>query len=414
MKLGDWISLLCVIAAGYILWIIKPLLLLSFAAVVTALVLNSLTKRVQALRVPRRFAIPIAIFLFTVMATLFILVIIPPFVQQFTKLLERLVSFSYRLPDLIARLQASLPDRVRLPEIDEFLAWLTAPDSAVLDVFRNFFTFFNASFQLLLNSSIQILLQTLFVAVLAIMILTNPGAYLNSLLLLFPAFYRDRAREIFGECEIALGNWLGGIIISSIFIFVCSFVGLLMLGVEFAFAHALLAGILNFIPNIGPTISMVFPVVVALLSEDPWKAVAVIGLYIVLQQVESYAVTPTVMAHQVSLLPAFTLIAQIFFATVFGFLGLLLALPLTVVAKTWIQELLIKDVLNHWQLSTRRPFQTALSGASALSQTKPLSNNKSNDKKVDPKAKAEPSKLPAPRLDSQITPSKEESPSSPT
>ncbi len=362
MKLGDWISLLCVIAAGYILWQIKPLLLLSFAAVVIALALNSLTRKVQAFKIPRRFAIPTAIFLFTIVATLFVLVIIPPFVQQFTKLLELLVSFSTRLPGLIAELQSNLPERIRLPEIDEFLAWLTAPDSAVLDVFRNFFSFFNASFQLLINSSIQILIQTLFVAVLAVMMLSNPNAYLNSVLLLFPSFYRDRAREIFEECEVALENWLGGIIISSIFIFGFSFIGLVALGIEFAFAHALLAGILNFIPNIGPTLSMIFPVVVALLSEDPWKAVAVIGLYIVLQQLESYAVTPTVMAHQVSLLPAFTLIAQIFFATVFGFLGLLLALPLTVVTKTWIQELLIKDVLNNWKLSPQRRLRP-ISGA---------------------------------------------------
>ncbi|MEO1792950.1 MAG: AI-2E family transporter, partial [Cyanobacteria bacterium J06629_19] len=282
---------------------------------------------------------------------LFILGIVPPFVDQFTKLLDLLVSFSQRLPSLLLELQANLPERIRLPELDEFLAWLTSPDSAVLDVFGNFFSFF--------NSSLRIVIQTLFVAVLALMMLTNPSAYLNGILLLFPSFYRQRAREIFGKCEVALGNWLGGIIISSIFIFGFSFIGLLILGVDLAFAHALLAGVLNFIPNLGPTLSMVFPVVVALLSDEPWKAIAVVILYIILQQIESYAVTPTVMAHQVSLLPAFTLIAQIFFASVFGFLGLLLALPLTVVAKTWIQELLIKDVLNNWHLSAQGTLQPA-------------------------------------------------------
>ncbi|MDJ0528462.1 MAG: AI-2E family transporter, partial [Microcystis sp. M53600_WE12] len=58
--------------------------------------------------------------------------------------------------------------------------------------------------------------------------------------------------------------------------------------------------------------------------------------------------TPTVMAKQVSLLPAITLIAQIFFAQMFGILGLLLALPLTVVVKTWLDELLFKDILDQW------------------------------------------------------------------
>jgi AI-2E family transporter len=57
------------------------------------------------------------------------------------------------------------------------------------------------------------------------------------------------------------------------------------------------------------------------------------------------------MAQQVSLLPAITLIAQVFFTTFFGFLGLLLALPLTVVAKVWINAVLIEDILDRWKFT---------------------------------------------------------------
>ncbi|MEL6352794.1 MAG: AI-2E family transporter [Cyanobacteria bacterium J06627_28] len=373
MKLGDWISLLCLAAASYILWQIKDLLLLSFAAVVIALALNSLTRRIQAFKISRPFAIPIALLIAGIVATLFILGIVPPFIDQFSKLITLVIGFFQDLPKLAMQLQTALPERIRLPELNEFLAWLTSPDSPVLEVFGNFFSVFNSSLKVF-NSSLRVVIQILFVTILSLMILANPNAYLNGILLLFPSFYRQRAREIFRQCEVALGNWLAGILISSIFIFGFSFIGLLILGVDLAFAHALLAGILNFIPNLGPTLSMVFPVIVALLSEDPWKAVAVIGLYIVLQQIESYAVTPTVMAHQVSLLPAFTLIAQIFFASLFGFLGLLLALPLTVVAKTWIQELLIKDILNNWDSTARKrlqPVTLALPAGSVSTQPQP-------------------------------------------
>jgi len=352
MKLGDWVSLLCFIAAAYILWHIRALLLLVFAAVVIAIALNSLTRQIRRLNIPRKLAIPLAIALSIIVGFLFILGIVPPFIEQFRLLIDLLVRFSQTLPSRLMQLQANLPERIRLPEVGEFINWLTSPDSAVLDVFGNFFSFF--------NSSLQILLQTLFVVILAIMMLASPSAYIEGILLLFPSFYRQRAREIFDKCELALGNWLGGIIISSLFVFTFSFVGLVALGVDLAFAHALLAGVLNFIPNLGPTLSMVFPLVVTLLSDEPWKAIAVIGLYVIIQQVESYWVTPTIMAHQVSLLPAFTLIAQIFFATTFGFLGLLLALPLTVVTKTWLQELLIKDVLNHWKLAPIKKRGVAL------------------------------------------------------
>ncbi len=367
MKLGDWISLLCLIAAGYILWQIKPLLLLSFAAVVIAIALNSLTQKVKTtLKISRRAAIPLTLAIVAIVALIFTLGIVPPFIEQFRLLAQLLVRFSQTLPDRILDIQANLPERIRLPEFNEFIDWLTAPDSAAIDVFGNFFSIF--------NSSLQILLQTLFVAVLSLMILANPEAYLRVVLLIFPAFYRQRAKEIFDQCELVLGHWLAGIFISSVFVFIISFIGLLMLKIDLAFAHALLAGILNFIPNLGPTLSMVFPVVIALISNDPWKVVAVVGLYIIIQQIESYWLTPTIMAHQVSLLPAFTLIAQIFFASVFGFLGLLLALPLTVVVKTWIHEVLIIDLLNNWQLapSVLKPRTPSVSASSP--QSNPLRN----------------------------------------
>jgi predicted PurR-regulated permease PerM len=121
-----------------------------------------------------------------------------------------------------------------------------------------------------------------------------------------------------------------------------------------ALAHAILAGLLNFIPNIGPTLSVVLPMAIALI-DAPWKAVAVLILYIVIQQIESYWLTPTIMAKQVSLLPAITLTSQIVFASFFGALGLLMALPLTVVAKTWIEEVLVKDVLDKWHYRQPQP-----------------------------------------------------------
>ena len=83
--------------------------------------------------------------------------------------------------------------------------------------------------------------------------------------------------------------------------------------------------------------------------DAPWKALAVLILYILIQQTESNILTPLVMKQQVSLLPAITLLAQATFAVFFGFIGLFLALPLAVVAQVWIEEVLIKDILSSWQ-----------------------------------------------------------------
>ena len=124
-----------------------------------------------------------------------------------------------------------------------------------------------------------------------------------------------------------------------------SMIGLWILGVPLALANGLLAGLLAFIPNLGPVMSVIPPAAIALL-DTPWKAGAVVVLYIVIQQLESNVLTPLVMKRQVSLLPAVTLLSQVIFAVFFGFLGLLLALPLTLIIQQWLNEFWVKGFLE--------------------------------------------------------------------
>ena len=148
----------------------------------------------------------------------------------------------------------------------------------VQNVLSNFFALF--------SNSIFIVFQVLLVIVLTLMMLANPAPYRQGFLQLFPSFYRRRADEILVECEIALGNWFGGIIISSVSVGLLSGFGLMVLGIRLVLAHALLAGLLNFIPNIGPTLSVVFPLTIALI-DAPWKAIPVVIFYIIIQNIES-------------------------------------------------------------------------------------------------------------------------------
>jgi predicted PurR-regulated permease PerM len=129
---------------------------------------------------------------------------------------------------------------------------------------------------------------------------------------------------------------------------------LLGLGVKLVAANAVLAGLLNIIPNVGPTLSTLFPMSVALL-DAPWKAAAVLVLYIIIQNIESYLITPSVMHHQLKLLPGLTLTAQLLFTVLFGPLGLILALPMAVCVQVIVREVIIHDVLDHWNPSQNQP-----------------------------------------------------------
>jgi predicted PurR-regulated permease PerM len=340
MKLGQWLGFLSLILTLIILWQIRQMLLLVFAAVVLATALNALVQRLRRSGMRRSRAVLLTLSITVLAGILFVALIVPPFISQFVQLLELLPTGFDQVAKWGDRQLQLLPSwlaAIELPTTEKLAQDL---QPILQNVIRNFFAFF--------SNSLNAVLQGLLVFILTIMLLADPSSYRRAFIVLFPSFYRKRADSILTKCEVALDNWLGGALLSSTAVATFSAIGLSILQIDFVLAQALLAGLLNFIPNIGPTLSLVFPLTVAFL-DAPWKAIAVLILYLVIQQVESYWLTPTVMAKQVSLLPALTLIAQIFFASFFGFLGLVLALPLTVIAKTWIQEALIKDILDQWK-----------------------------------------------------------------
>lgn len=341
MKLTDWINLALLGMALFILWRFRQIVLLIFAAVVLVTALNSLTRRfVRTYGWPRDRALLVTS-AFVVLGTfIFLGLVLPLFFTQFQELLELtpkgFAIASGWFDDFQDNPPAWFPSQEiqLIPDLGDLIRQATAIGTTV---FGNFLAFF--------SSSVAIVLQVLLLTVLTLMVLANPPAYRTLLLRMFPSTYRRRADEILTQCETALLSWMGAVALSSLFVATLSFVGLVILGVPFAFAHAVLAGVFNFIPNLGPTLSAIFPVFVALL-QSPGKALLVIVLYVLIQNLESYWFTPMTMQKKVSLLPAATLIAQIFFATFFGPLGLILALPLAVVCKTWIEEAWIKDVLD--------------------------------------------------------------------
>ena len=342
MKFNDWLGLISLIISLVIIWQFRQILLLVFTAVIIAIALNSIVRSlVKKFHLSRGKSILIALFGVLLASTLFVIFIIPLFVNQLQELIklipvgfEKLVlwinSFIENPPPWFPEFDLEL-----LPNLTEIYQQLS---SLAPKIFSNFFTFF--------SNTTGIMLRLLLVLVLAIMFLVEPLAYRNLLLQFLPSSYRGRTKEILSKSETVLLAWLKGVSINSLFVALLCGVGLLLLKIPYVLAHAILAGVFNFIPNIGPTLSAVFPIAVALLN-SPGKAITVLLLYAIVQQLESYWFSPLVMKKQVDLLPAATLIAQIFFATFLGFLGLILALPLAVIVKTWAEEALIKDVLNN-------------------------------------------------------------------
>lgn len=349
MKLGQLIGLLVLIICLYVLWEIRQLLLLVFAAIVFATSLNQLVRWLTTtLKLPRFWSVLLSLVIFFAITIGFFFLIVPPFIAQSQELIDLFPKaidiWSTRLRQFINDLPPWLNQYIPKPNIN---TKVFRPSQQLIQQLQPLIQSLVGGAGEFVSNTLGNFLSFLLVIVLSIMMLAQPLAYRQTFVHLFPSFYRRRSEEILTECEVALGKWVIGAIISMTLVALLSFIGLSIIGVRLALAQGILAGLLNFIPNIGPTLSVVLPMGIALL-DSPWKALFVLILYIIIQQLESNFITPYIMAQQVSLLPAITLISQVIFATFFGFLGLVLALPITVVAKVWINEVLIKDVLDQW------------------------------------------------------------------
>jgi predicted PurR-regulated permease PerM len=341
VNFGTWIGLIVFFISLYILWQIKQILLLLFTAIVLATSLNILVKSFQKRGIKRIDAVFLSMFSLIAVMIGCMWIIVPPFIDQFQALGELVPLGIERLNSWIDLLSERLDPRVIsfLPDTDELNRQL---QPLVKQFLGGGLTIF--------YNSLGVLLGTLLLLAITLMLLVDPNPYRKGFTRLFPAFYRRRVEEILDLCTEGLEGWLVGILFNMVVITVLSFIGLLILGIPLALSQAMLAGVMTFIPNLGPTLSVLSPMAIALI-EAPWKTVAVLILYIIIQQVESNILTPIVMAQQVSLLPAITLVSQLFFATFFGFLGLFLSLPLTVVGQIWFKEVIIKDVLDNWNYS---------------------------------------------------------------
>lgn len=168
-----------------------------------------------------------------------------------------------------------------------------------------------------------------------------PETYVNGLIQLVPVKGRQKAKEILSAMGAQLRNWIKGTFFSMFIVFVLTAIGLAIMGIPLWLVLALLAGLLCFIPNFGPLIALI-PAVLVGLMESPQTALMVIGLYVLIQFVESNFITTLIQQKMVDMPPALIISAQLVLGALAGSWGLVLSTPLTVVLIVLIKELYIK------------------------------------------------------------------------
>jgi len=184
----------------------------------------------------------------------------------------------------------------------------------------------------------------------------EPDKYANGLIKLFPKSRRQRAGEVLDEAAYTLRWWFVGRLSSMVIVGVLSLVGLMVLGIPLAFILSVVTGLVTFIPIIGPILALIPPTLIAL-TISPQQALYVFLLYMGIQFLETYLITPIIEQKAVDLPPVVLIMSQVILGLFLGFLGVAVAAPLAALLIVLIKMLYLDDVLGDesYQLLKEKP-----------------------------------------------------------
>ncbi len=208
------------------------------------------------------------------------------------------------------------------------------------------------------SSTVGIFGNAFLVAFIGIYCAISPRIYRNGLVALVAPRLRPRTTAMLRDSGEALWSWLLAQFASMATIGVLTFLGLWVLDVPLALSLAVLAGVMTFVPNIGPVVAAV-PAVLIGLGQGTDTALWIVALYVVVQSLESYVVTPRLQQELVSLPPALTISFQLMLGYLFGLLGFILATPLLAVVMTLANKHYIADYLEEEDQASSTPSSSS-------------------------------------------------------
>ena len=171
----------------------------------------------------------------------------------------------------------------------------------------------------------------------------NPGPLINGMRRLVPPAHREQADRIMSGLRSAWVGWMQGVAADMLISGVLLYIGLTVIGLDFAIFFAVLTALLSVVPYFGAIASGIPPVLFAL-TDSPGKALVVIAIYVLVQQIEGNLTIPLVMARTVKLHPAVIAVGVVVVGQLFGFVGLIVAVPILSMVVILVQELWVERV----------------------------------------------------------------------
>lgn len=336
-----------------LLWSARFLVLTSFLGILCGLAAGGAVDRIcRRVRIKRTIAASLVVF-----GTLAILVLIaawtgPTLVDQSQELRTKLPEAVLKLEGWIAARQPGILDMIDPRDAVATMAPITTPDSVttspvggrsrLLGALSHYGASLTGLALGVLQSTIAVVGAMILVLFLSLYVAADPDIYRRGIIALVPVNRRAKVSALLTALSDTLKTWFRTQLIAMLVIGTVTTVALALLGIRGALPLGVIAGIFEFIPNVGPTLSAI-PAILMGFADTPHTALIVAGVYWAIQFLENNLLIPYLMKEQLDLPPALTLVTQVVAAYVFGFLGLFVAIPMLAAIVVTVRTLWVED-----------------------------------------------------------------------
>lgn len=304
--------------AFWVLYVIRDVVIMIIAAVIIAFAMEPLTRRLQAWRIPRGVSVVIVYAALIALLAAAVVLIVPAVAEQ-------TVDLANQAPDLLVGLEqkiGTIPG-VSSEEVASQLQQILGRignnlanySSTIVQQTRSFFSGF---------------LSIIFVFVIAFYLVIEQSALKKMFRYVVPRQHMAYVELIIDRIEYKLGRWVLGQMVLGIVVGLSVGIVLWILGVKYALALGLIAGILEVLPVIGPLVSGIIGTLIAL-SQSFFLGIGALIMYVVIQQLENQILVPNIMKKATGLNPLVTLLAVLLGGRLAGFVGVILSVPIATI-----------------------------------------------------------------------------------
>jgi predicted PurR-regulated permease PerM len=307
------------------------LLLAILITIVFAIPLAAAGTRLQRHGIPRSLGALAALLSGITVLALVIYLLIPTFIDQAEKFADDVPRIVVDLEELYADVTGEDPGEVG-DRVQEFVErWTDEPQRLIGPI-----TSIGLNVAGILGALVLILITAYYMAV-------RPEPLVNGLVRLFPPARRAHVRHVLDRVRQSWIGWMEGVAIDMLVTFVLLYIGLTIIGLDFAIFFAVLSALLVVVPYFGAIAGAVPPVLFAL-TDSPGKALITLGVYVLVQQLESNVTIPMIMSQRTRTHPAMIAIGVVVVGQLFGFVGLFVAVPILSLLVIAVEEFWVKPI----------------------------------------------------------------------